>query len=181
MKMNIIFYTRLFYPKGGGSINIVDMLCDHWVSNGHIVKVITTTSVDGFNDSEKSYEVIREPSKRKILSEFKKCDKLFFMENSFAMLFAILVRKKYVVTHQANFYIKKENVTLKQKILWKLGDMGTQIACSDFIASQRKSVSFQVIGNPFEDKIYSGSDINHLDRKTDICFVGRLTNEKGII
>lgn len=179
--MKILFYSRLFFPERGGSVSIVDQLSDAWIQLGNEVTVWTPAR-GGDNSPEEqslSYQVQRERSFWAYLSELLQADVLVSMEMSLkAVLPAILLRKRCLVTHQTWYCLEgNESLLPRRRRLqrWLLRFV-VQLPCSRTVG-ENWGGKFQVVRNPYREKIYHDT---RGERPYDFCFVGRLVNDKGV-
>ena len=180
--MKIVFYSRLFYPTQGGSVSIVDQLSDAWSKNGHEVVVVTPTSVASENEPDKepfSYGVVRQPNFKKFWSLLNNCDALVMMEMSLkALIPALLLRKKCLVTHQTWCFKSPSpgELSWTRRLQRFFLPSVIQVPCSKPIG-ENWGGKFYVVGNPYQEQIFRDEN---LVRRIDFCFVGRLVNDKGV-
>lgn len=174
--MRILFLSHNFYPDIGGIEVNSDILAQAFSDFGHDVHLLTWSN-DPYNKSF-PYQVIRNPSKRKLFKEHIWAELIF--ENNPSLRLAwpnLFFRKPSVIA--LNTWISRTNGKIgfqdRIKLLW-LKRASKVIAVSDAIR-KRCWPTATVIANPYrvnEFKIIPG-----IKKTCNFVFLGRLVSDKG--
>ena len=177
--MKILLSSHKFYPDIGGIESVSYILADAFIRAGHSVRVVTKSIGDSDYDI-KSYpfEIVRNPSIRKLLSCYKWADLVFQNNLEVRQLWPqVIFQKPLVITLQT--WIRKPNgqrgLINKFKCL-TLRLASLIISCSEAIRMDSSQRSI-VIGNPYRDDLFR-IDPNS-QRERSIVFLGRLVSDKG--
>lgn len=168
--MNLLMSSYCFFPSVGGLESVSAILAREFVSAGHEVKLVTQTPFAGVDNS--SFEVIRQPKPRKLLSLVHWCDVYF--QNNISLITAwplLLVRRPWVVVHQT--WIPRHGKGHLKRFLLRFA---TCISISQAIAED-VSITSIIIPNPYDDHVFR--EIPEIPRERDLIFVGRLISDKG--
>jgi glycosyltransferase involved in cell wall biosynthesis len=174
--MKILLFSHSFYPSIGGIESVSLMLANNF-QRRHDVTVIVVTRTKENGSKSFPYEIVRNPSIKRIANLLKWCDVVFENNPCYGMSWPnFLVRKPKVVGLHTWIIAPNERSTF-QKRLKKiaLNDYNAVTACSAKI----KTFTFDnaiVIGNSYDSDIFQQ---HTFDRRYDFVFVGRLVSDKG--
>lgn len=170
--MRVIIYSHVFLPNYGGSGQVARMLAEGFVDLGHEVTVVTETPGPA-RTGRSGYRLHRGFSWWRYFELARNADAVLLISISLkALLPALLARRRIVTSHQmmaGRGYLN----TLKRFAT----RLGTNVASSGAVA-QSFGFSMPVIGNPYDDAIYSPPSVERRDR--DFAFVGRVIDCKGL-
>lgn len=174
--MRILFLSHNFYPDIGGIEVNSDILAQAFSEVGHDIHLLTWSKDP--TDKKFPYQVIRNPSKRRLFTEHLWAELIF--ENNPSLRLAwpnIFFRKPSVIA--LNTWISRINGKIgfqdRIKLLW-LKRASKVIAVSDAIR-KRCWPTATVIANPYrmdEFRIIPG-----IEKTKEFVFLGRLVSDKG--
>ena len=175
LKMKILILSHKFSPDIGGIETITEILAEEFTKKG--LKVIVATWSRSVANDLLSYEVIRNPSLKKLMSITSWADIVF--ENNPCIRLSwpsLLLNKPTVVA--IHTWITQPDGTMT----WvdKIKKIKLKMAASVIAVSEKlKEGTFKkaiVISNPFKAELFSSSN-SIKDR--DFIFLGRLVSDKG--
>lgn len=174
--MNILFFSHSFYPEIGGIETVSMQLASNFQEReGVSVIVVSRTKEKG--DLLFPFQIVRDPSIKKMNSLLQWCDVVFENNPCFGMSWLnFIIRKPKVVALHTWIVIPGNKITFLQKIKkTMLSDYDVVIACSNKIKefTFKKSV---VIENAYDTKLYR--NLEQIKTK-DFVFLGRLVSDKG--
>ncbi len=152
-------------------------LADEFVRRGHAVKVVTQTPRE--EPDEFSFEVIRGPSPRQLISLGRWCDVYWQNNISLQTLWPLLVtgfRKPIFVTYQTWVRRLDGKIGWQDRLKFILGRRCSNIAISQAVAAHLPFPT-TLVGNPYRDTVFHPDEATPRDR--DLVFVGRLVSSKG--
>jgi glycosyltransferase involved in cell wall biosynthesis len=171
--MKILLTSYVFAPSIGGIETVSALLAPEFVQAGHEVKLVTKT---GKEDSvSRPYEVVRNPSPRKLLELTRWCD-VFFQNNiSLELAWPLLfVRRPWVIAHHTWIDLA---VSWKVRLKRSLLHLAHHATISRPIADSLL-VPSTIVGNPYATEIFRlWPDVR---RDKELVFLGRLVSDKGI-
>lgn len=174
--MNILFFSHSFYPNIGGIETVSSMLVNNFKERIGVSIIVVTRTLKQEN-VPLSFEVVRDPSTKKLASLLKWCDVVFENNPCLGMswLNFVIRKPKVVALHTWIGEPNKKN-NLQQKIKKKmLSDYNAVIACSTKI----KDYNFKkalVIENAYDTNLFKKISGN---KTKDFVFLGRLVSDKG--
>lgn len=174
--MNILFFSHSFYPKIGGIETVSMQLASNFQEREEVtVIVVSRTKEKG--DLIFPFQIVRDPSMKKMNILLQWCDVVFENNPCFGMSWLnFIVRKPKVVALHTWIVIPGTKITFLQKIKkTMLADYNEVIACSNKIKEFTFNKSF-VIENAYDNTLYR--DLGQIKTK-DFVFLGRLVSDKG--
>ena len=107
-KLEIILYSRAFWPLLGGIETITDTLATHIVKHGHDCTVITETPLEEREEIKKDYKIVRQPTLLERCKLVARCS-LVHSNGASVALFPIakVCKKPFIWTHngyQVSYY-----------------------------------------------------------------------------
>lgn len=177
--MNILFTSHFFYPSVGGIEIISEILSHHFNEAGHSLRLITKSKGSTSEDIRRyGFQIIRNPSKRKLLDCYHWADIVFQNNIELRLLWPnLLYRKPLVIGLQTwirSSYGHRGLAEIFKRI--SLVTATRVIACSHAVR-QDSFFSATVIGNPYDSEIFRLLPIKR--RPRSIVFLGRLVSDKG--
>jgi glycosyltransferase involved in cell wall biosynthesis len=174
--MKILFFSHSFYPNIGGIETVSMQLANNFIerTDGSIIVVCRTKEIGNL---QLPFDVVRDPSIKKIVSLLGWCDVVFENNPCFGMSWInFIIRKPKVVALHTWIVVPGSNITLLQKLKKTLlSDYNAVIACSNKI----RSCTFEkalVIENAYDTTLYID---NKESKNKDFVFLGRLVSDKG--
>jgi len=174
--MNILFFSHSFNPNIGGIETVSSMLVNNFKERIGVSIIVVTRTLKQENVPF-SFEVVRDPSTKKLASLLKWCDVVFENNPCLGMswLNFIIRKPKVVALHTWIGEPNKKN-NLQQKFKKKmLSDYNAVIACSTKIRDYTFKKAL-VIENAYDTTLFkkiSGK------KAKDFIFLGRLVSDKG--
>lgn len=199
LAMKILISAYSFFPKIGGIETFTDVLATTFVNMGHTVIVMTPVE-HRLRKDKAPYTIIRKPSPLQYLELFEWCD-IFYQSNvSLRMAWPLLlVPKPLFITHHIwpegeqypddkpssdapfsrfrRMCIEKPFINLKNFCKDLLCSLAHTLAVSSFMDTCFNQKSF-VLPNMYQDTLFYRRQ--HIPRRKDLIFVGRLVKEKGL-
>lgn len=174
--MNILFFSHSFSPNIGGIETVSLMLVNNFKERIGVSIIVVTRTLKQEN-VPLSFEVVRDPSTKKLASLLKWCDIVFENNPCFGMSWLnFIIRKPKVVALHTWIVVPGTKITVLQKFKKTLlADYNAVVACSNKI----KSYTFekaQVIKNAYDTTLYVD---NKESKNKDFVFLGRLVSDKG--
>jgi glycosyltransferase involved in cell wall biosynthesis len=167
--MKLLVCSWGYYPAIGGIEATSRLLAVEFARRGHEVRLVT--HAPGDSPSEPEFELLRRPSRRRLLGLVRWCDIYFHNNPSLRYAWPLsLVRRPWVVAHQT--WLPESGARFKR---WLLRS-ATSVSISRAIASHLPFPS-SVIPNPYDDEIFRV--VPGISRDRDLIFVGRLGADKG--
>lgn len=165
-----------FSPSIGGIETVSAILGTEFAGMGHSVKLITETA--GPDTVEWPFEVIRQPSLKRILELVRWSDVLLQNNISLRSLWAApLLRRPAVIAHQTWIASVEGGLRWRDRLKRALLPKCENIAISSAIGATIRTPHV-VIGNPYRDDLFQqGADA---PRERDLIFAGRLVSDKGV-
>lgn len=169
--MKILIYSPLFFPSIGGTETIAGIFADEFISAGHKVRLVTYTPTE-MPDTFK-FEVIRNPSKLKLLKLVKWCHLCFHITISLKGLWPLFFFKRTLAISHQTWTPQKSIIGKMKHWVFK---RAINIANSQVIASHIKAKTY-IVHNAYQDTIFR--KIPEINRTKEIAFLGRLVSDKG--
>ncbi len=171
----VLLVTVPFHPRIGGVESVVHSLADEFAARGHNVTVMTAEPMVG--PDRFAFRIVRKPRALQVWHEFAGSDAIIQFGDGIRLGWPLLLKRFPVLTshHGWGMDIAIEPM-LRRKLRGKIVRRSVNVCCSRALA-QRLGVPSQVIGNPFDDRIFRDA---HSPRNRDLVFVGRLIAEKGV-
>lgn len=172
--MKILIHSSLFFPSTGGMETFAFTMAHEFVNTGHLVKVVTETSVEEADCFP--FEVYRSPDHKTIVKLMDWCDVCLCNAISLKFMLPLLRwRKKMVVSHQT--WYQSARIKLPQDYLKLfLTHFVKNVAISKEIANSIPGKS-TIIPNPYQDHLFQKHPESIRDK--DLVFLGRLVSDKG--
>lgn len=173
--MRILIYSPSFYPKIGGLETIISILAHEFTYQGHEVKLVSQTPATDLKQFP--FEVIRQPSRQKVLQLTHWCEVYFQGCVSLKGIWPLLfIPRPLAITHQT-WYCRVDGSQHWQDYLKKLvTHFATNISISHDIAKSIPTTSIVIPNSYREDIFYEMTDI---PRNQELVFLGRLVSDKG--
>ncbi|MEI6331104.1 MAG: glycosyltransferase family 4 protein [Pseudanabaena sp. ELA645] len=174
--MRILIYSPTFYPNIGGLETIIASLAHEFTTQGHDVKLISQTP--DADCKQFPYEVIRQPSKQKLLQIIQWCEVYFQCCVSLKGVWPLFfVHRPLVIAHHT-WYRRNDGSESWQDYLKKLViRFASNISISQAI-SKELPVTSTIIPNSYrEDMFY---EMPEIQRDRELVFLGRLVSDKGV-
>lgn len=174
--MKILFFSHSFYPKIGGIETVSMQLATNFEKRTDVSLLIVTRTKE-IGILQLPFEVVRDPSLKKLASLLKWCDIVFENNPCFGMSWLnFIIRKPKVVALHTWIVVPATKMTLLQKIKKiLLSDYNAVIACSNKIRSYTFDKAL-VIENAYDTSLYID---NKESKNKDFVFLGRLVSDKG--
>jgi glycosyltransferase involved in cell wall biosynthesis len=174
--MNILFFSHSFYPKVGG-IETVSMQLATNFQERQEVSIIVVTRTKESGSLLFPFEIVRDPSVKRIASLLSWCDVVFENNPCYGMSWLNFIFRKPKVAGLHTWISAPDERATLQKSLKKMGlnDYNAVTACSTKI----KNFTFDkaiVIGNSYDSTIFRQRTT---PKKYEFVFVGRLVSDKG--
>lgn len=173
--MNILIYSRPFYPDIGGIETLVNILANEFTRLGHDVTIVTQTPAKDADDFP--FAVVRRPGPMEFLELVRSCDVYFQPNISLRGLWPLaVVRRPWVASHNTWYARANGRLAPQDRLKLFLARFATGISISDAVAEHITAAS-RVIPNTYERvfRLLPG-----LKRTKDIVFAGRLVSDKGV-
>lgn len=178
MKKKIIILSYHFFPMIGG-IEIMSLfLANTFFKKDYIVKVITSTQNE--KKSVFPFQVIRNPSKTRLLKELLWADVVLENNPSLSLSLPLIFINKPLVTVLHTWINRVDGSNGWQdkfKKLWLKKRVNQVLTVSKALKNEY-DVESEVIMNPYNSDIFKV--INYIQRKLDFVFLGRLVSDKGV-
>ncbi len=174
--MKILFFSHSFYPNIGGIETVSMQLANNFIERTD-VSIIVVCRTKEIGNLQLPFDVVRDPSIKKIVSLLGWCDVVFENNPCFGMSWInFIIRKPKVVALHTWIVVPGSNITLLQKLKKTLlSDYNAVIACSNKIRSYTFDKAL-VIENAYDTTLYN--DKKEVKTK-DFVFLGRLVSDKG--
>jgi glycogen synthase len=170
----VLLVTIPFLPRIGGVESIVRSLADELSARGHKVTVMTEEPTLG--PERFAFRVIRRPRAVQVWREFTSTDAIIQFGDGIRLGWPLLLKRFPVLISRQGWEMNVAiEPLLRRRLRSKIARRSVNVCCSRALAQSLGAPS-QVIGNPFNDKIFGDS---RLPRDRDLIFVGRLIPEKG--
>jgi glycosyltransferase involved in cell wall biosynthesis len=175
--MKILFISHRYYPDIGGIEVNSELLANQFKALGAEIKLVTWSK--NLGEKKFDYEVIRDPSLKKLFKLFKWSEIIF--ENNPTLRLSwinIIFRKPRVVAVRT--WIRQNNSKIALVDIFKkkwVENANQVIAISKAIKTHTSNKAI-VIGNPYRSELFK-STIDRNLRKKDFMFLGRLVSDKG--
>jgi glycogen(starch) synthase len=173
--VKILIYSPAFYPGVGGLETLVAILAQEFVEQGHEVKLVS--QIPAADSKPFSFEVIRRPAARKLLSLTDWCEIFFQPHMSLKGAWPLLIKRRpWVVAHNAWYTRSDGSLALQDHLKHFAARFATGISVSRAVAAHVSTPS-KVIPNTYsEDIFYARPDVL---RDKELVFLGRLVSSKG--
>jgi glycosyltransferase involved in cell wall biosynthesis len=170
-----LIYSPAFYPSVGGLETLVAILAQEFVRQGHEAKLVS--QVPATDSKSFSFEVIRRPDPRSLLSLTSWCEVFFQPHMSLKGTWPLLLKRRpWVVAHNAWYTRSDGSLGLQDHLKHFAARFATGISVSRAVAAHVSTPS-KVIPNTYrEDIFYTRPEIS---RDKDLVFLGRLVSSKG--
>ena len=182
--VKVLISSRLFSPSVGGSETNAEVLAREFMRFGHMVKVVTQTPGTHIaaNGLEFPFDIIRQPSRGKLLKLVNWCDVYFhngiILKDAWPLL---IYRKPWIIRHQTWIRIPDEiggrSAGWKASLKHLLVRFSISISISKAIADSLQHPS-TVIPNPYRDDLFRV--IPEISKTKELVFLGRLVSDKGV-
>jgi glycogen synthase len=173
--MKILLTSLLFAPSIGGIETVSLVLAREFIAAGHEVKVVTMTPGDV--DASLGYEVIRQPSKGRLIELARWCDVYFQVNVSLPLALPLMVvRRPWVIVHQTWIPLPESLANLNNWLKRQLLRFAHNISISTAIA-EAIPVKSEIIPNPYDASLFQVDD--SIERSVDLVALGRLVSDKG--
>jgi len=174
--MKILFSSYAYAPDIGGIETASALLAREFVAAGHEVILVTESSARASNSDP--FEVVRNPTFVRLWKLLRWCDVVFQNNISLRHLIpALLLGRPVLVMHQTwirNVAGKDAwNDQIKRALLPRVKNAAVSQALSNDI-----EVAAEVIGNPYDDRIFKNNP--NAPRERELLYVGRLVSDKGV-
>jgi glycogen(starch) synthase len=174
--VKILISSHAFAPSIGGIETVTRLLAEEFVRLQHDVVVLTQTAA---RDGETfPFQVVRQPSTRKLFGLIKWCD--VFWQNNLSLRTiwpATFLRKPVVITHQGSYCNRPSGVDLALRVKRAVATRATAVSISNAVAKCFSTPSV-VIRNPYDARLFTVRSTSTV--RAGLVFVGRLVSEKGI-
>ncbi|HVG22482.1 MAG TPA: glycosyltransferase family 4 protein [Blastocatellia bacterium] len=173
--MKILIYSPAFHPSVGGLETLVAILAQEFVRQGHEARLVS--QVPAADSKTFSFEVIRRPGPRSLLSLTRWCEVFFQPHMSLKGAWPLLLKRRpWVVAHNAWYTRPDGGLALQDRLKHFAARFATGISVSHAVAAHVSTPS-KVIPNTYrEDIFYARPEIS---RDKDLVFLGRLVSSKG--
>jgi glycosyltransferase involved in cell wall biosynthesis len=174
--MKILISSYVFYPSIGGIETVTALLAGEFHRLGHEVTVVTPTPYSG--DNPFPFRVVRQPMRKDLLKILRQSD--IYFQNNVSLQMAwplLLVRKPWIIAHHTWLHRPDGSEGWQTHLKRFLCKFAINITVSNAVASEL-SCPADVIGNPYDDKIFSLRP--GIPKTRDLIYVGRLVSEKGV-
>lgn len=168
----VLFVAAPFLPRIGGVQNIVRTLAEEFSARGYRITVMTAEPSP--EDDRFVFRVVRQPSPPQVWHEFVSADATIQFGHGIRLGWPLLLKKFPLVTSHQIWPAGGEPL-LRRYCRRRMMHRSVNVCCSHALA-QRLSAPSEVIGNPFNDKLFRQTGAA---RHRDLIFVGRLISEKG--
>jgi glycogen synthase len=177
--LKILLSSYSFAPAVGGLETVSHLLAREFWALGHQVIVATETNALPGGEGERSFEVYRKP-KPSVLVELVRWSDICFHNNiSLSGVWPLLaITRPWVIAHHMWLPDLGEPGGIKgrlKRLMLRLAS--ANISVSRAVADSL-NVTSHVIGNPYDDSVFVR--LSHIERVTDLIFVGRVIADKGI-
>ncbi|MFV8336875.1 glycosyltransferase family 4 protein [Flavobacterium sp. RSP29] len=174
--MKILFFSHSFYPSVGGIETVSMQLATNFEERTDVLIIVVSRTKE-IGNWQLPFEVVRDPSTKKLVSLLKWCDVVFENNPCFGMSWLnFIIRKPKVVALHTWIVVPGTKITLLQKLKkTMLTDYNAVIACSNKIKLYTFEKS-QVIENAYDTTLYVD---NKESKNKDFVFLGRLVSDKG--
>jgi glycogen(starch) synthase len=171
--VKILLGSHHFFPSTGGIETASNLLAREFIELGHEVHLITQTPGNGHFP----FAIVRRPGATELFREVRWCD--VFLQNNISLQTVwplLFVRRPLFNIHQTWITGPDGRVHWPHRLKRFLLRFATSFAISRAIADELP-VASQLIGNPYDDKVFVGTESGVRDR--ELIFVGRLVSDKG--
>lgn len=172
--MRILFCSHVFKPSVGGIETVGRLLAEQLSRLGVTVTVVTPVPGE---EGPGDYQIVREPSLRRLLALGHNSDLIFQNNISLKTILPLFFcRKPVVVAHHGPLKRTTGERGWQDYLKLAVLPLCRHIAISKAIAATLP-VQSVIIGNPFESSEFSR--LEGTEHTKDIVFLGRLVSEKG--
>jgi glycogen(starch) synthase len=178
--MKVVISSYTFLPDIGGVATTVSILAAGFYEAGHDVTVVTLTP--GGDDGEFPYRVVRRPSPWKLHTLYRQSEILILSNLSLQLCYPlILSQRRFALHHHSESAWSLTASRLGVDIIRRhVRDKATHFMTSAYCGKMSK-LPHEVI-YPFANPNYiNNNSIQDPGRRDGILFVGRLTEEKGVL
>jgi glycogen synthase len=173
--LNILIYSRVFWPSIGGLEAMMEILAEEFAAKGHRVKVATQVAAQVERDHD--YEVVRLPTLLTCVQSLRWSDVCLCANVSLrGLLPMIIARTPLVVSHQGT-YESPGRFRIVAQAKNTVTRFSHNICCSQAVQLRIPGRSV-VIPNTYRDEVFK--EYSDAVRDLDIVFVGRLVSDKGV-
>lgn len=177
-KMRIALMTHLFAPSIGGIETMSYLLARAFISRGHEVHVVTSTSSNSLEDDQ-DLTVIRCPNPRALAREVSWCDVCFHNNISLSFSWPLLFSTRpWVVTTQTWIEHADGKLGWREYLKRILLRRSHSVAISNSI-SDSLPVSSLIIPNCYDTETFHEAANSGGSPTRDLVFTGRLVSAKG--
>ncbi|MBK8094094.1 MAG: glycosyltransferase family 4 protein [Verrucomicrobiaceae bacterium] len=178
--MKIVITARNYFPVCGGVSVYVRMLATAFQQLQHEVVVITSTPADDTDEGEDAFLVVRRPDLASLIRWAGWADVLLQAELGVKFLLPFLVRRKRCfVSHHTYFTGEDGHTPWWKKIQGHLAANHCQAISVSEIVRTNWGGHGVIISNPYDESLFWVKP-DPEKRKTELLFVGRLAEEKGL-
>ena len=173
-RVKILLGSHHFFPSTGGIETVSALLAREFVAAGHEVRVVTQTPGDPYL----LCPVVRGPGTRDLFRQIGWCD--VFLQNNISLrtLWPLFfLRRPLFIIHQTWITGPDGSVGWQHRFKRWMLRFAISFAISRAVAD-RLPVAAEVVGNPYDDKIFKHSPAE--TRNRELIFVGRLVSDKGV-
>lgn len=175
--MNILFVTKVFYPRLGGMEKYAYMMAHTFQGMGHNVVLLTEENC-ATNDMY-SFKVIRSNNiLRDLICHIKRADACIISGFSLKYIpFTLFCRNNILVYHNPSFGTNLQSYMKKFIAKLPLPNV-INVTVSNYVGKSLKLKRYKTVYNPYENdlfKIYEDS----CDRR-GFVYVGRICKDKGV-
>jgi glycogen(starch) synthase len=179
--MKIVISSKSYYPLLGGSIVFAAMMAKAFTREGHEVVLITRTPGEAITDA--GYPVIRQPSWHEKNRLAKWADVAMQIDVSWRDIIPFLWRRVLWVPTVHRGKPSYNGLGVKYSIVLAIESLGYKIGntvgVSDYTVKSW-DLRGDAIPNPYDNSVFYPPDASQ-PRDIDILFVGRITEDKGVL
>lgn len=175
--MRVLIYSPAFLPLIGGLEHNVALLAESLRQLGNEVVVVTTTPAE--REEEGAFQVVRRPGPVEFVRWVRWCEVFHQANVSLWGLWPLLfVRRPWVASHHGTYRRPGGRIGWKDRLKryflrWADGSIAVSQAMADDLATPAV-----VIPNAYRDSLFR--QLEGVERRLDLVFVGRLVSEKGV-
>lgn len=175
--MNILFVTKVFYPRLGGMEKYAYMMANTFQRMGHNV-VLLTEEKSATNDMY-SFKVVRSNNMLKdLIYHIKRADACIISGFSLKYIpFTLFCKKNILVYHNSSFGTNLQSYMKRFIAKLPLSNV-TNVTVSNFVGKSLKLKRYKTVYNPYENDLFRMNE-NPCDR-SGFVFVGRICEDKGV-
>lgn len=175
--MNVLFVTKVFYPRLGGMEKYAYMMANTFQGMGH--NVVLLTEENSATTDKYSFKVVRSNNILiDLIYYIKRADACIISGFSLKYIpFTLFCKSNILVYHNSSFGTNLQSYMKRFMAKLPLPNV-VNVTVSNFVGKSLKLRRYKTVYNPYENHLFRMIE-NSCDR-SGFVFVGRICEDKGV-